>query len=106
MRQSNDRDKKTVKEKLEQNFDLPSDLLYGGCYLEIRGRGNAVIGGCRKILVYSPDEIRLEMKSCELVLRGKRLICTSYCESAVVIDGIIDTVEYANAKKESENGVS
>lgn len=88
------KNRKTFREKLEQNFDIPSDLLCGGCHVEIRGRGNAVISGCRKILVYTPKEIRFKMSDCEISIKGKRLLCTSYCDSAIVIDGTIESVDF------------
>ncbi len=90
----NKAEKQTIKEKIEQGLDLPSDVTSGGCFAEIRGRGNATFGGCRKILHYTPELIELEAKGCVISIRGTRLFCRSFCPGSTYIEGVIDGVDY------------
>lgn len=85
---------RTFKEKLGEGFDIPPDLLCGGCRVEIRGRGEAVIEGCRKVVTFTPDIIRLAMSDFNIVIEGERLNCLSFCEGSLVIGGRINRFVY------------
>lgn len=84
----------TWKERLCQRLDVPPDLFPGEGLVEIRGRNAVSIRGCGKILLYTPEEIRVGLKRGCLRIEGKRLICTSYHAGAVGIDGFIDRVSF------------
>ncbi len=102
LRLKNNANKKTLKEKIEQGLCLPADLTSGGCFAEIRGRGNATFGGCRKILHYTPELIELEAKDCIISVRGKRLCCRSFCPGCTYIEGVIDGVNYTSCGGDSD----
>ena len=92
---SNKNDKKNALiEFLSAKTSLPSDMLAGDFRLEIRGRNNAIICGCKRILKYTPQEIVLSAKGFAVGITGKRLICTSYHEGAVCIEGYVCGVEF------------
>ena len=92
---SNKNDKKNALiEFLSAKTSLPSDMLAGDFRLEIRGRNNAIICGCRRILKYTPQEIGLLAKGFTVAIIGERLVCTSYHEGAVCIEGYIYGVEF------------
>lgn len=93
MKNKNENDR-TVREKLEQDLDIPSDLLCGGLLFELRGRGCAAVGGCRKILSYAPERIVLETSGDIIVISGKRLTCLTYSAREVTVKGKIDKVEF------------
>ena len=52
------------------------------------------VQGCRKILSYSPDEIRMQLKSSVLVVRGEELICSCFSGGCTTLKGRILCVEY------------
>lgn len=83
-----------LPEWLSTRLDVPSDLWTGGMRVDLRGRNDVVIHGCCKILDYHPDEVRLQMKTCRLSVKGVRLRCMSYLAGAVVLDGRIDSVSF------------
>ena len=90
-----DRDMGTpsFKEKLGESLDIPADLLCGGTTLEMRGRGDICVGGCRKIAIFTEETIRLEMSDFDIILKGERLSCFTFCEGRTVIGGRIKSIE-------------
>lgn len=104
---SQDKRKKTkdfarpsAAEWLAVHLDIPPDVWAEGLRLELRGRHALTVHGCRRILAYHPEEIRLWVKEAVLCVRGERLICTSYLAGAVGIDGRVDALTF-----EPEDGV-
>lgn len=99
MRQGKKRetDREGMRERLCRNLDIPPDLLPGAGLIELRGRGEMTVSGCGKILLYTPEEIRIQLKEGSLSVCGKRLSCTSYHAGAVGIDGYICRVSFEEA---------
>ena len=86
--------RRSLPEWLSVKLDIPSDLFDGGLRLDMRGRHTLTVHGCRKILDFSPCEIRLLLKEGTLTVRGQRLICTSYLAGAVGIEGCIGGLQF------------
>ena len=87
-------------ELLTQKTALPSDLIAGDFCLEIRGRGTLFMRGCRRILKYSPEEMIMAAKGFDVDIKGRRLVCTSYHDGTVTIDGMIVSVELVGGEEE------
>ena len=85
------------KEKMSRMLDVPPDLFPGGSVLEIRGRHAMTVRGNGKILVYTPEEVCVELGEGVLSVKGRRLICTSYYRGALGIEGKIDEVVFGDA---------
>lgn len=77
---------------LVDSLDIPADVIEGGFRVDLRGRSQLVVHGCKKILDYSPIEIRLEVWKCVVCINGKGLSCNSYLSGAVGIDGRIEAI--------------
>jgi sporulation protein YqfC len=88
-----------LPEWLSKRLDIPSDLWTGGMRMELRGRNSMVIHGCHRIVGYRPDEVRLRMKGCIVVVRGQRLGCISYLAGAVELNGQIDSLCFEEGDK-------
>ena len=88
------KDSRSLREKLEQDFDVPSDILCGGSMLEVRGKGNATVIGCRKILEYTPNVISLRMAKNILTITGERLVCLTYYAGQIAVRGEIQKIEF------------
>lgn len=91
-KKSGDHPRRSAPEWMAVHLDFPPDVWEGGLRLELRGRNALTVHGCRRILDYRPEEIRLAVKNAVLSVRGERLICTSYLAGAVSIDGRIDAM--------------
>lgn len=90
--------KRTLRERLEQDMDIPSDMLNGGCHVTIKGTGEAVIYGCKSIVLYTEEKIELAMKHFTLSVKGERLSCLTFCEGQVVVTGKITAVLYGEGE--------
>ena len=94
--------KMTLIEYLSTKTSLPSDLISGGFRLEVRGR-NLVIGfGCKRILKYTPSLIIIAARDFSVGIFGERLVCTTYHEGAICIEGHIEKAEFDPCIAEGE----
>ena len=83
------KNKETIGERFCRRFDLPADIASGGLTLELRGRSNLLLCGCREILAYSPERIRLRLSRGQIEIWGRSLVMTAYYEGQTGIDGEI-----------------
>ena len=64
-------------------------------YMQMNGRKNLTVGGCRGISGYSKTEITLILTFGILTVFGNGLLCDSYMNGAVVISGNISGIEFS-----------
>lgn len=57
-------------------------------------RGGATVYACRRILLYSPREIRLLSENCQVVLLGEGLHCVSFSAGTVAVRGRLSSLSY------------
>ncbi len=84
--------KRGLIEYLSAVSELPADALAGEVRVELRGKNQLFVTGCRRILKYSSELMLLSVKGDILNVSGERLICTSYCGGTVTIDGNIRAI--------------
>ncbi len=67
--------------------------------VELLGNFAATVHGCKKIVQYSPEKIKLAMKKkgSAVTLEGSGLVCTSFFVGAVVVEGKIERVELSES---------
>ena len=65
----------------------------------IYGNRRVTVRGCRKILSYQPDEIRMLLPEREICLRGQGLCCVCFGERSSTVEGIITGVELCEREK-------
>lgn len=95
------RERRGIVEYLALKAELPSDLLSGDFRIEIRGRNTLFMQGCRRIIKYSPEEMIMAAKGFDVSIRGRRLICTTYHDGTVTVDGCIDGLDLVNGDCET-----
>ncbi len=93
MNNKNNKDKVGLLELLATKASIPSDSLAGEARIELRGRNTLFMQGCRRILKYSPDEMIMAAKGFSVSVKGERLICSTYHDGAVSIDGMIASID-------------
>jgi len=94
MNNKKNKNKAGFLEMLATKASLPSDTLAGEARIEMRGRNTLFMQGCRRILKYSPKEMIMAAKGFSVSVRGERLICSTYHDGTVSIDGMISGVEF------------
>lgn len=86
--------KKQVKKKMVEALELPKDLFFGAVILTVTGREEAIVENYKGILEYSKEKIRLQTKTCKLLLCGKNLKIVYYTNEEMKITGFIDQIMY------------
>ena len=94
---SDDKKEMSFLQKLYFKLDIPPDLTNGN-FVEIRGSSNVCIHGCKKILLYTTEEVRVRLTGCILCVVGTGLYCTAYHAGVIEIDGLIHSVSYSEDK--------
>lgn len=89
----------TFAERISAKYDIQPDLLTGGCRLELRGRSSLAVGGCRGIVEYSPQNIKLRLRDSFLSVSGEHLCCDSYTCGEILISGRINNMGFNDTKK-------
>lgn len=76
---------------------------FGGTFFSemtvLYGNLRASVHGCRRILSYDPNEIRLALRDRELILRGGKLRCVSFTGGCVTVEGILTAVEFSERRE-------
>ena len=80
-----------IFERLKSIADIPGEA-GNGFSLHMRGEREIYVSGCRRILEYSRERIVLSIKGFCLIVCGENLICSSYFERSVGIEGRIDSL--------------
>ncbi|MBQ4140912.1 MAG: YabP/YqfC family sporulation protein [Clostridia bacterium] len=97
-------EKATLSEMLCNLIDLPADVLGGGMMLEMRGRNEMLLCGCREILEYSDTRIRILQGKCEVLILGRRLKMSSYSEGRIIVCGELDALDFCGGDCVAKEG--
>jgi len=92
----NKKDNCPMPRRLSTFLDIPNDLICGGGYMEMRGQSELMLQGCRKIAIYTEEEIVLVLRKGRVRIRGNRLSCISYHACKIEICGWITCVDFLN----------
>lgn len=95
-----------IAERLARRLDIPADITCGGLTLELRGRGELYITGCRRIVYYSTERISLALRDAVLTVEGRRLSCITYFNSQVGICGRIEGILFSKPETRGENSTN
>ena len=90
-------EKSGLGERLSRALDLQPDIFSGAGLIEIRGRGAVTVNGGGRILDYTDAIVRIAMKRGAVAIRGRRLVCASFCIGRVRIEGYIEGVDFENS---------
>lgn len=86
--------------RIKKNFDLLNDdIIPNGVRIETFSNKQAIIEGCKGILEYNDDYIKINIGCGFVLLSGKELYAHSFSQETIVIKGKINTIEYSVGKK-------
>ena len=83
----------TLAELLNKFADIPADIS-NGMTLEMRGRNELLLCGCREILEYCDSRIKVLQGSCMVCVIGRRLTMSSFTEGRITVCGEIDAMDF------------
>ena len=73
---------------------LAEDIWGEGPFIELRGRQEISIQGCRKIVVCTETEVLLRLRDTDLYIEGNSLCCVTYFAGAVSVRGEITLLRF------------
>ena len=85
---------KKVKANIVESLELPKDLLYGAVIVTVTGKSEILIENYRGIIEYTCEKIRLQTKTCQVEVRGKRLFIEYYTNDEMKVTGFIHEIIY------------
>lgn len=83
-----------VREKVVNTLELPRDLMLGEPMLTITGRREIYISNYKGILEYGDSFLRIQTKTCRIIISGARLAVDYYTSEEMKITGFIDCIQY------------
>ena len=75
------------------------DLLPGGVKVEVFSNEEAIIEGCKGIMEYNNDYIKINIGRGSIVFTGSDLYAYAFFCETLVIKGVINNIEYCVVKK-------
>ncbi len=86
--------KENVKSNIVESLELPVDIMYGAVILTAMGRNQVLVENYKGIIEYTQEKIRLQTKTCQVTIQGKRLLVEYYTNEEMKITGYIQGILY------------
>ena len=86
--------KEQIREKLASAASMPKDVVLGASVVTMLGRNEVSIENYRGIIEYTDTLIRVQTKSGQIRLTGKRLQIEYYTNDEMKVTGKIQTLEF------------
>ena len=84
----------TIPGRVEQALELPAGSLSQLARIELAGNRCAAVEGCRGIVEYTEDCVRLDIGDAIVRFTGRDLTVSNLTEDSAVIRGIFVAIEY------------
>ncbi len=88
--------RENVKSNIVESLELPRDIFYGAVIVTAMGRGEVLVENYRGIIEYTQEKIRLQTKTCQVTIQGKRLVVEYYTNEEMKITGCIQGILYGS----------
>ena len=88
------RSKRELFSTIGRRLDIPREALPCGFGIILSGQSSMTVRGCRRILTYGREQIRLSLGKTVLAVGGERLLCTAFESGCVTVEGKILTVAF------------
>ena len=83
---------KDAKAQAADALGLPKDVIVGEPVITITGRRKVYIENYNRIISFTDQEIRLQAKTCKILICGKRIRIEYYTKDEMLIAGQITAV--------------
>ena len=88
-----------LRERLASAASMPKDVVLGASVITILGRNEVCIENYRGIIEYTDTLIRVQTKSGQVRLTGKRLQIEYYTNDEMKIKGRLVSLEFGEGRK-------
>lgn len=72
------------------------DIMYGAVIITAMGRNQVLVENYKGIIEYTQEKIRLQTKTCQVTIQGKRLMVEYYTNEEMKITGYIQGIIYGS----------
>lgn len=83
-----------TKSAVVSALNLPKDVMLGEVLVSFVGRHCVVIENYKKILIYTDTLVKLQAKTCKVIIQGSRLMIEYYTDEEMKITGMLRSVEF------------
>ncbi|MCI8726932.1 MAG: sporulation protein [Hungatella sp.] len=83
---------KSVKDQTASALSIPKDVIPGEPMVTMTGRQKVYIENYHRIVSFQDEEIKLQAKTCRILVHGKRLRIEYYTRDDMLIAGQIHSV--------------
>jgi sporulation protein YqfC len=87
--------KLTIKEKVADVFEVPSEVITDTPKIIVLGRKKLVVENYKGIVSYDPDKVRLNTGIGVVTILGVGLCISEITTEDVLVEGIINSVKFA-----------
>lgn len=85
---------KTVVQKVARALELPGDIAAGMAHIEMSGNREIVIDGCKNILEYDENVIKINAGKMTVRFCGRGLTLRNLSQDSAVIEGFVSSIEF------------
>lgn len=81
-------------EAVSEKLNLPKDLLLGAAIVTLTGQNEAYIENHRGIIEYTDKLLKIQTKTCKILITGTALTIKYYTNEEIKLNGQISEVKY------------
>ena len=89
-----DRAKTSALERLDAALELPPGAMGNGVRMELNSNREATIDGCKGVLEYDENVVRLNTGQGQVRLTGRGLVIRTLSQNQAVVEGFILSIEF------------
>lgn len=82
------------KKNLRDIFDMPQSAFFGGVQIEIQNNKEAMIDGCKGVLEYNENTIKLACEKMSVKFSGRDMQIKTLSQNSALITGYIMNIEF------------
>lgn len=87
---------KTRQNTVQRALDIPEMARRDVPHIEMQGNREVLVDGCRGVLEYTSDQIKINAGSCVIRFSGGDLTIRAYSENQTEINGEILQIDFEN----------
>ncbi len=81
-----------IRSRAASTLHIPQDVILGEPVITVTGRRQVYIENYRRIVSIRDEEIRIQARTCRIVITGRRLMIEYYTRDDMVVVGQITSV--------------
>lgn len=79
---------------MDNRFDLPRDVIEKEVLCQIIGHNELVIENYKRLLLFLPEELKIQCASYILDIKGEKLIISYYNNESIIVSGVIHEISF------------